>query len=188
MDMPKRNLKSDLNRMNPAAANVKLGDVVDELIGAVNQLFFGVETKATLVIKAGSSAIVKSSSAIACLVNGISVTKTANTDMAALVGTIATLKSAAWAFYVDSAGTLTTSAKTADADNATAAAALLPDIPAGKLQLGYVVVVNGTAADFIGGTTALDVALSTVTYVNTPVSPAFGTSLFAGVVANLSER
>ena len=27
-----RNLKDELNRMNPAAAHVKLGDVVDELI------------------------------------------------------------------------------------------------------------------------------------------------------------
>ena len=36
MDMPKRNLKSDLNRMNPAAAKIKLGDVIDELIVAHN--------------------------------------------------------------------------------------------------------------------------------------------------------
>lgn len=36
MDFPKRNLKSDLNRMNPAAAKIKLGDVVDELIVAHN--------------------------------------------------------------------------------------------------------------------------------------------------------
>jgi hypothetical protein len=38
MDMPKRNLKTDLNRMNPAAAYVKLGDVVDELIAANNAM------------------------------------------------------------------------------------------------------------------------------------------------------
>lgn len=36
MDFPKRNLKTDLNRMSPAAARVKLGDVIDELIIAHN--------------------------------------------------------------------------------------------------------------------------------------------------------
>jgi len=33
-----RNLKDELNRMNPAAAHVKLGDVVDELIAKHNAL------------------------------------------------------------------------------------------------------------------------------------------------------
>lgn len=33
-----RNLKDELNRMNPAAAHVKLGDVVDELIAKHNSL------------------------------------------------------------------------------------------------------------------------------------------------------
>ena len=36
MEMPKRDLKTDLNRMNPAAAKLKLGDVIDELIVAHN--------------------------------------------------------------------------------------------------------------------------------------------------------
>lgn len=31
-----RNLKDELNRMNPAAAHVKLGDVLDELIAKHN--------------------------------------------------------------------------------------------------------------------------------------------------------
>lgn len=34
----RRNLKDELNRMNPTAAHVKLGDVVDELIEKHNAL------------------------------------------------------------------------------------------------------------------------------------------------------
>jgi hypothetical protein len=182
-------LKAMLNKMAPAAKLTKLGDVINDLITAVNSLCFGVITAATLCIKAGGSAVVKSSTAIICRVNGLTVTKTADTDMAALVGTLATLKYAAWAFYVDSAGTMTTSAKTADSTSSAAAIALLPAVPAGKLQVGYIVVYNGTAADFVGGTTALDAALLVVTYVNTPVSPLYDNTFTTAMpIANLSER
>lgn len=188
MSRPIATIINMLNKMAPAAKFAKLGDVVDDLITAVNSLCFGVITAATLVIKAGSSAVVKSSSAITVNVNSITVTKAANTDMAALVGTLATLKFAAWAFYVDTAGTMTTSAKTADSTSAAAAIALLPAVPSGKLQVGYIVVENGTAADFVGGTTPLDTALLVATYVNTPVSALFGTYTTAAPIANLGER
>jgi hypothetical protein len=57
-----------------------------------------------LVIKAGGSAIVKAGSALYALANGILVTKAANTDMAALVGTVTNAKFNLYAFYIDSAG------------------------------------------------------------------------------------
>lgn len=38
MSYPKRDLKSDLNRMNQTAARIKLGDMIDELAIAHNAL------------------------------------------------------------------------------------------------------------------------------------------------------
>ena len=181
-------LRKMLNNLAPAAGFCKLGDVVLDLINAVNQLMFGIITSATLVIKAGSSAVVKSSTAIVALVNGLTVSLTANTDMSALVGSLATAKSAAWAFYIDSAGTITTSTKTADSATAAAAAGLLPAVPSGKLQIGYVVISNATGSAFTGGTTALDTASLTVAYFNTPTSALFSAGIYAGRVGDLAER
>lgn len=159
--------QSQINKLAPAANKVKLGDLLSEIIGKLNLAQSSMLTKAGLVIKAGSSPIVKAGVAFAAVANGVPVRKAANTDMAALVGTLATAKSALWAFYIDSAGTLTTSAKTADADTHAAAMALLPVTPAGKAMIGFIVVDNATGSNFVGGTTALDAASLTVTYYDT---------------------
>lgn len=159
--------QSQLNKMAPAAKNASLGDLLAEVVSKMNVQQSSMLTKAGLVIKAGSSAIVKAGSAFAAVVGGTPVRKAANTDMAALVGTLATAKSALWAFYIDAAGTLTTSAKTADADTHAAAMALLPVTPAGKAMIGFIIVDNATGSNFVGGTTALDAASLTVTYYDT---------------------
>lgn len=137
----------------------------------------GTLSSAGLTIKAGSSAIVKAANAFAALANGTLVTKAADTDMAALVGTLATAKTAAWAFYVDSAGTLTTSAKTADAADAAAAIALLPAPPSNKAMIGFITVGNATGSNFVGGTTALDAASVTVAYYSTDGLLAYAAAL-----------
>lgn len=175
-------LQEKLNKLAPAAKKAGLGDVLAELIAGFNAMVARVSSQvlnnAGLAIKAGGSAIVKAGTAFAALVDGVMVTKAANTDMAALAGTLATAKSAAWAFYIDAAGTLTASAKTADAADAAAAIALLPAPPAGKAMIGFITVANATGADFVGGTTALDTASLTVTYYNT-----VGPTIFAGSTA-----
>lgn len=164
-------LQAFLNKLAPTAFRTKLGDLLAEMITKFNDLkarqSSRMLTSAGLAIKTGGSAIVKAGNAFAAIANGTVVRKAANTDMAALVGTLATAKSALWAFYIDSAGTLTASAKTADAATHDAAIALLPAAPTGKAMIGFIVVDNATGSNFVGGTTALDAASLTVTYYNT---------------------
>lgn len=121
---------------------------------------------AALVIKAGGSAIVKTGAAIYALANGILVTKASATDMAALAGSVTNAKFNVYCFYVDSAGTLTSQMGT---EGATLAAVVMPTVPVGKAQIGFVVINPTGTGPFVGGTTALDDAtvVPTAAYVNT---------------------
>lgn len=119
-----------------------------------------------LAIKAGASAIVKAGSALYALANGVLVTKAANTDMAALAGTVTNATFNIWAFYIDSAGTLTSVLGTA---GSTLARVRFPDTPKGKAMIGFVIINPTGTGDFVGGTTALDDAtvVPNAVYVNT---------------------
>ena len=171
-----------INRSTPAAARTGLGTQIADLSIQFNLLRSAVEaiylknqfvlTPATLVIKAAEGVVPKSTSAFSVLVAGVVQSKSANTDMAALSGTLATAKACLFVFYIDSAGTLTT-VKTSDEAAAIAAIAALPALPANKVRIGYLVVANATGSNFVGGTTALDVADLTVTYVNEPALSSF---------------
>lgn len=123
-------------------------------------------SSAGLVIKAGASALVKGGSAFYASAQGILVTKAANTDMAALSGTVANAAFNVYAFFVDSGGTLTSAMGTA---GATLAAVIFPPIPVGKALIGFVVINPTGTGDFVGGTTALDDAtvVPNAAYVNT---------------------
>ena len=123
-------------------------------------------TNAGLAIKAGGSAVVKAGSAIYALASGTLVTKTANTDMAALSGTVTNAKFNVFCFYIDSAGNLTSQMGT---EGATLAAVVMPTVPAGKAQIGFVVINPTGTGDFVGGTTPLDDAtvVPNAAYVNT---------------------
>ena len=124
-----------------------------------------VMNSAGLAIKAGGSAVVKSVNTVTAMIDGVLVSKAA-ADMAALVGTIAAAKKGVFVFTLKADGTLTTRAGLLTA--ASLAAITFPAIPAGEVVVGFLVVENGTASDFVGGTTALDTASLTCTYVNTP--------------------
>jgi len=121
---------------------------------------------AGLVIKAGGSAVVKAGSATYALASGVLVTKTANTDMAALSGTVTNAAFNVYCFYIDSAGTLTSQMGT---EGATLAAVVMPTVPAGKAQIGFVVINPTGTGNFVGGTTPLDDAtvVPNAAYVNT---------------------
>jgi len=165
-----------LNRATPGTKRASLGTKLADLSVQFNLLRADlariylqnqfVITPATLVIKAGGGTVPKSSSAFTAMAGGMRQTKSADTDMSVLAGTLATAKAALWAFYIDSAGTITTSTKTADAANAAAALALKPAIPANKVELGYIIVANASGENFVGGTTALDATGITTTYVS----------------------
>jgi hypothetical protein len=140
-------------------ANALVTDVTN-VIDRMKSCTFG---SAGLVIKTGGSAVVKGGSAFVYAANGVLVSKAANTDMAALSGTVADSKFNVFCFFGDSAGTLTSSMGT---EAATLAAVVWPTIPANKAMIGFIIVAT-SGASFIGGTTALDAGTVTVTYVNT---------------------
>lgn len=121
---------------------------------------------AGLTIKAVGSAVVKAASAFYAVANGVPVTKTANTDMAALSGSVTNAKFNVFCFFIDSAGTLTSSMGT---EGATLAAITWPTFPANKACIGFVVINPTGTGPFVGGTTALDdvTVVPNAAYVNT---------------------
>lgn len=120
-----------------------------------------------LAIKAGGSAIVKAATLCKAIAGETLVSIAANTDMAALVGTVTNAKFNVYAFFVDAAGAVTTSMGT---EGATLAAVIFPSVPANKACIGFIIVNPTGTGNFVGGTTALDDAtvVPNVVYVNTP--------------------
>lgn len=110
-------------------------------------------TSAGLAIKAGGSALVKAGSLFYASVNGILVKVAANTDQAALSGTVTNAKFNVFCFFLDSAGTGTSAMGT---EGATLAAVKWPPIPFKKAMVGFVIINPTGTGNFVGGTTALD--------------------------------
>lgn len=176
-----RSATRELNHSMPAAARAGLGTVLANLVTQVSALrtdLANIYLKNTFLLTAPTLALsstktkVKSTGAFSALVAGVVQSKSANTDMAVLAGTLATAKYAAWAFEIDSAGTLTSVAGTMDQASAAAAVAALPAASANKVRLGYIVVANASGENFVGATTNLDATGVTVTYVNATATPA----------------
>lgn len=119
-----------------------------------------------LAIKAGGSAIVKAGTAFNAFVQGKLVKVSANTDQAALVGTVTNAKFNVFCFFLDGSGTGTTAMGT---EGATRAAIVWPPIPEGKAMIGFVLINPTGTGNFVGGTTALDDAtvVPNAEYVNT---------------------
>ncbi|SMF93915.1 hypothetical protein SAMN02949497_1211 [Methylomagnum ishizawai] len=191
-------LIQQLNRAILAARDVQLGTLLNDIITQFNALRADVAALRTrmntaslasagLAIKTSSSAVVKYTGTISAIVAGVPIRKTAG-DMPALAGTLATAKSAAWAFYIDESGTLSVSAKTADKTTHDLALAALPANPDNKALVGFVVIDNATGSNFVGGTTALDTASLTVTYYNAIGMTAFVAVLASADLAALNER
>lgn len=121
-------------------------------------------SSAGLVIKAAGSTLAKTgASAATVIANGVLVSIAAATDMPALAGTISQNNYGGWAFFVDSGGNLTSAFMT----QASSLAGLkFPQFPVGQACLGFV-YLHPTAADFVGGTTALDAASTNAVFVST---------------------
>ena len=123
--------------------------------------------QAGLAINAAASPSVKASVAFSALANGVLVYQPAATLMAALGGaTLATLQYQMWIFTIDGAGVLRTYAGVPALTLAGVQIPTVPEVPQ-QAMIGSLVLYNGTAAPFIPGTTALDVALLVPVYNNT---------------------
>jgi hypothetical protein len=119
-----------------------------------------------LAIKTGGSPLAMAATAFRAVANGVLRSVNANTDMAALSGTVTNATFNVYCFYIDSAGTLTTAIGSA---GATLAQVKLPNQPIGKAMVGFVIINPTGTGDFVGGTTALDSAtvVPNAVYVNT---------------------
>ena len=140
---------------------------VQQVVSAIgDRLSTRLVVSAALAIKAGGSAIVQGGAAFYATVNGRLVTKAINTDMAALVGTVTNAKFNVFAFFIDSAGTLTT---VMGGEGATLGAVTFPQFQQGKACIGFIVVNPTGTGNFVGGTTPLDDAtvVPNIVYVNT---------------------
>ncbi len=120
-----------------------------------------------LAIKAGGGVLVKAATLCKALVNGVLISIAANTDMAALSGTVTNAKFNVFVFSTTSDGTKTTSMGT---EGATLATIVWPTIPADSAVIGFIIVNPTGTGNFVGNTTALDDAtvVPNVVYVNTP--------------------
>lgn len=139
-----------LNRWPERAEQEKLstafGDIADALSSQMH-------TSAGLVIKAGASALAKAGTACYGTVRGAPFLIAANTDMAALSGTVVNATFNVFAFDRNAAGTLTTTMGTA---GATYAAVVFPPKRREEVRIGYVIINPTGTGNFVGGTTALD--------------------------------
>jgi hypothetical protein len=141
-----------------SAANVDLSMLHDRESSQV------VSNSPALAINDTGGTKVKAGATFAALADGTAVAVTSGTVFPALSGTIAAAKYGVWAFYVDSAGTITVSSKSADVATSgglTAALAAKASVPADKAEIGFIVVTGGAAAAFTGGTTALSAGTTT---------------------------
>ena len=122
-------------------------------------------TSGALAIKTGGSALAKVGTLCYGINKGKPFSIAANTDMAALSGTVVNATFNVYVFDRDSAGTLTSAMGTA---GATLAAVSFPARVQGKTRIGYVIINPTGTGDFVGGTTALDngTVVPNAVYVN----------------------
>lgn len=127
------------------------------LVSLADRLGNRVNCPAGLVIKAGGSALVKAGNRFNATISdgkmGRQVQKAANTDMAALSGTVVNATHNVFAFFIDGAGTLTSAMGVA---GASLAAVKFPPVPVGKACIGYTHINPTGTGDFVGGTTPID--------------------------------
>lgn len=152
-----------LNQIPDQMAEAMLRAILNPIGDRISTQTLG---SAGLVIKAALSPTVKGGSAFYASVQGKLVTKAANTDMAALAGTVTNAKFNVFAHFIDGSGTLTTAMGT---EGATLAAVVIPPIPVGKAMVGMTVINPTGTGNFVGGTTNLDDAtvVPNAAYINT---------------------
>lgn len=111
-------------------------------------------TSPGFVIKSAASPLVKTGATVTyAIAKGVFRSIPASTDMAALVGTVLNATFNVYAFFLDSAGNLTSAMGAAAT---TLPGVKFPPIPVGTAVLGFIIVNPTGTGNFVGGTTALD--------------------------------
>jgi hypothetical protein len=120
----------------------------------------------TLAINGAGATFAKTTTASFVLVNGVLVKIASGTAMPALTGvSIPNGSKQVIGFVTDVNGNLT---MLQGGVAASVGQLTFPALPDWTVAVGYLVIENGTGSTFTGGTTALDTASLTVTYVNQP--------------------
>lgn len=135
-------------------------------------------SSAVMTITAGASALAKTTAVINCTIDGNIMSAIAAGNLPALTG-INLVAGSTLAITVSAtiAGAFILTASPAVVSTALDTSSIFPigshgaftgvaAVVSGQALVGYIIIKNATAATFIGGTTALDTALLTVTYLN----------------------
>lgn len=158
---------NNLNQMTGAISDKGNGALIYGMLeGLYDRLSCQLLSTGGLAIKAGGSAVVKVATLCKAIVNGVLVSIAANTDCAALAGTVTNAKFNVFCFFVDNAGTLTT---VMGQEGAALGSVVFPPIPKRKAMVGFLIINPTGTGNFVGGTTALDdvTVVPNAVYVNT---------------------
>lgn len=108
--------------------------------------------KGTLAIHGSASAVVKTTTTLYVMVDGV-IAKLAAADLTALAGTVKNATFNVYVFTINAAGTVKVYLGTA---GTTLAGVVFPTTLDGEVPFGFVLVNPTGTGDFVGGTTALD--------------------------------
>ena len=169
-----------------AALRTGLVNVVTDLAALRIKTNTYVVSPAGLAIGGGSKYTAQAVKPFMAMVNGTPVFLPAATAMSnPAVSTIAQNKFGMYCWYVDAAGTITTSAVTADGNTAALAFAAMPAVPANKAQIGAMIVTNTGAGGWVAMTDALDKTNNVVIYIDNVGSVSASAALSASTPAAL---
>jgi hypothetical protein len=108
--------------------------------------------KGTLAIHGSASTLVKTTTTLYVMVDGV-IVKLAAADLTALSGTVHNAKFNVFVFTINASGTVKVYLGT---EGATIGAVVFPTTPDGEVPFGFVLINPTGTGDFVGGTTALD--------------------------------
>jgi hypothetical protein len=108
--------------------------------------------KGTLAIHGSASTLVKTTTTLYVLVDGV-IVKLAAADLTALVGTVVNATFNVFVFTINASGTVKVYMGTA---GATLGAVVFPTTLDGEVPFGFILVNPTGTGNFVGGTTALD--------------------------------
>jgi len=158
---------------------------------ARSRLLYCMLTAAGLAIKAGGSTLVKAGNDCYAMVDGIRKIA-ADTDMAALSGTVTNGRHNVYAFFVDNTGNLTSAMGT---EGLNPRYIDFPAVPENAACIGFVLINPTGTGDFVGGTTPLDdgTVIPNAVYVDLtaaidPGAPAGPETIAASAVSEYVEH